>query len=107
MLTIRGYGWWCALRESEAVAEARRTLGAKLAAYRRAARCTQTGLAKLTGYSRSTIANVETGHQRIPGELWERADAALRTGGVLATAYDEVEAMARRELRAVTRGVVV
>lgn len=82
---------------------ARRALGAELAAYRRAARYTQAALAKLTGYSRSTIANVETGRQNVPRDLWERADTALRTGGVLATGHDEVEVAARHALRTSAR----
>ena len=91
------------MREPEAVTAARRALGEELAAYRRAAGYTQDGLAKLTGYSRSTIANVETGRQHAPRDLWERADAELRAGGVLASGYDDVEAVARRELRAAAR----
>ena len=41
--------------------EAHGELGAELAAYRRAAGYTQAQFAQLTEYSRSTIANVETG----------------------------------------------
>jgi hypothetical protein len=85
--------------------QARTALGAELAAYRRAAGCTQAQLARLTEYSRSTIANVETGRQRVPRSFWERADAALRTGGILATAHDELEAAAGRDLRAAARHV--
>lgn len=88
------------VREPESVTQARRALGAELAAYRRAARLTQAKLAQLTGCSRSTIANVETGHQRVARDLWERADDALRTGGVLATGHDDVEAVTQRELHA-------
>jgi tetratricopeptide (TPR) repeat protein len=91
------------VREPETVAQARRALGAELAAYRRAAGYTQAALAKLTRYSRSTIANVETGRQHVPRDLWERADTALRTGGALATGNDEVEAAARRALRTAAR----
>jgi tetratricopeptide (TPR) repeat protein len=91
------------VREPEAVAEARRALGAELGAYRRAAGRTQAALAKLTGYSRSTIANVETGRQHVPRDLWERADSALRTGGVLASGHDDIEAAARRALRRAAR----
>ncbi len=91
------------MREPEPVAQARRALGAELAAYRRAARYTQAALAKLTGYSRSTIANVETGRQNVPRDLWERADTALRTGGRLATGHDEVEAAVRHALRTAAR----
>jgi tetratricopeptide (TPR) repeat protein len=103
VLTIRVPWMVMPVREPEAVAQARYALGAELAAYRRAARCTQAALAKLTGYSRSTIANVETGRQHVPRDLWERADTALRTGGVLATGHDEVEAATRRALRTAAR----
>jgi transcriptional regulator with XRE-family HTH domain len=80
-------------------------LGVELAAYRRAAGYTQAQLSELTKYSRSTIANVETGRQHVPRDFWERADRVLRTGGVLATGYDETETAARRQLRAAARGV--
>jgi transcriptional regulator with XRE-family HTH domain len=80
-------------------------LGAELADYRRAAGYTQAEFAQLTHYSRSTIANVETGRQHVPREFWERADRILRTGGVLATGYDEAEAATRRQLHAAAREV--
>jgi transcriptional regulator with XRE-family HTH domain len=89
--------------EPEATAAERRALGAELAAYRRATGHTQAVLAQLTEYSRSTIANVETGRQHVPRDFWERADTALRTGGTLAGASDELEAAARRGLRAAAR----
>ena len=66
---------------------------------------TQAQFAELTEYSRSTIANVETGRQHVSRDFWERADRILRTGGVLATGYDETETAARRQLRAAARGV--
>jgi len=91
------------VREPEATSQARRALGAELAAYRRAAGYSQARLAALTDFSRSTIANVETGRQHVPRDFWERADGALRTGGVLATAQDEIEATARRERLAAAR----
>lgn len=83
-------GW--AVTDRQAPDKARAESGAELAAYRRAARCSQARLAQLTGYSRSTIANVKTGRQHVPRNFWERADAALRTGGTLATGHDELEA---------------
>jgi transcriptional regulator with XRE-family HTH domain/tetratricopeptide (TPR) repeat protein len=91
--------------DRQAPDNARAELGAELAAYRRAAGCTQARLAQLTGYSRSTIANVETGRQRVPRNFWERADAVLRTGGTLATGHDGLEAAQRHELRAAARQV--
>jgi tetratricopeptide (TPR) repeat protein len=95
----------CAVTDRETPPEDRVALGAELAAYRRAAGHTQAQLAQATGYSRSTIANVETGRQRVPRNFWERADAALRTGGTLATANDQVEATNRTQLRAAARQV--
>jgi transcriptional regulator with XRE-family HTH domain/tetratricopeptide (TPR) repeat protein len=93
------------VREPEAIGEARSAMGVELAAYRRAVGYTQAQFARLTGYSRSTIANVETGRQHVGRDFWERADRVLRTGGVLATGYDETETAARRQLRAAARGV--
>jgi transcriptional regulator with XRE-family HTH domain len=93
------------VKDRHAPHEARAALGAELAAYRRAAGYTQAQLAQLTRYSRSAIANAETGRQHIPRRFWERADAALRTGGTLAAAYDELEAAERRGLRAAARQV--
>src|SRR5262245_9127245 len=80
-------------------------MGVELAAYRRAVGYTQPQFAELTEYSRSTIANVETSRQHVARDFWERADRVLRTGGVLATGYDEIETAARRQLRVAARGV--
>lgn len=52
--------------DPETVTEAQRELGRRLATYRRAAGYNQTQLARLTAYSRSTIANVEGGRQSVP-----------------------------------------
>ncbi len=91
------------VKEPEATEMARRALGAELAAYRSAAGLSQARLAQLTSYSRSTIANVETGRQKVPRAFWERADTALRTGGVLAGAHDEMEASLRLRRQAAAR----
>ena len=93
------------MRELEVAAAPSSTLGVELAAYRRAVGYTQAEFAELTEYSRSTIANVETGRQHVSRDFWERADRILRTGGVLAAGYDETESAARRQLRAAARGV--
>ncbi len=71
------------MREPEAIADARCALGAQLAACRRAAGLTQTELASLIVFSRSTIANVETGRQHVPREFWGSADTAVSAGGSL------------------------
>jgi DNA-binding XRE family transcriptional regulator len=47
-------------------------LGHQLAACRRAAGLNQERLAALTDYSRSTVANVETGRQRVGPDFWRR-----------------------------------
>jgi transcriptional regulator with XRE-family HTH domain len=93
------------VKDREAPSQDRVALGAELAAYRRAAGCTQARLAQRIGYSRSTVANVETGRQHVPRGFWERADNVLRTGGTLATGYDDLDAATRRDLRVAARQV--
>jgi transcriptional regulator with XRE-family HTH domain len=95
------------VRESPTVENARRDLGAKLAACRRAAGHSQAALATLTGYSRSTVANVETGRQHVPADFWETADAACHAEGALIQASDQVEAAARRERLHTARQVLL
>ena len=85
------------MRQSDAVETARRALGAKLAAYRRAAQLSQDDLARLADYSRSTIANVETGRQHAPRDFWATVDSAVHADGALTKANDEIEAAARQE----------
>jgi DNA-binding XRE family transcriptional regulator len=92
-----------ALKETATVEDSRRALGAKLAAYRRAAGHSQAQLASLVDYSRSTIANVETGRQHVPRDFWQRADTCCKAGGALVQACDELEAMTRRELEGAAR----
>ncbi len=91
------------VRESEAAGNARRALGAELAAYREAAGYSQARLAELIAYSRSKVANVETGRQRMPRQFWENADNTLRPGGVLTAAQGELEAEVSRERQAAAR----
>lgn len=83
-------------RDSESVEEACRALGRRLAAYRHAAGYSQAALASVLTYSRSTIANVETGRQHVPPNFWSSADAALVAGGELIEAYNNAEAVIRR-----------
>jgi len=86
-----------ALKESEIIDNARRELGAELAAYRRAAGLSQAELASFVSYSRSTVANVETGRQHVPADFWEKADLACHAEGALANASNHVETLVRRE----------
>lgn len=77
------------------VAEARKDLGRRLAGWRVGAGLTQVELARRTCYSRSAVANVETGRQHISRAFWQHADAVFGAGGALLAAFDQVEALAR------------
>jgi len=88
-----------AVPDSDAVAEMRRELGRQLAARRRAAGYVQRELGVLVGYSRTAIANAETGGARLGRQLWERADRVLRTGELFARGYDRIQAQAAAESR--------
>jgi hypothetical protein len=89
--------------DSEAVREARLALGHQLACARRAAGFNQSDFAPLTAYSRSTIANVETGRQHVGRDFWEHCDIALGTGDQLAGGYDDVESLRRQQHDAAAR----
>ena len=73
------------------VTQAWATLGQDLARSRRAAGYTQESFAPLVHYGRSTIANVETGRQRVGRNFWVACDTLLRTGGMLAKQYDLIQ----------------
>jgi transcriptional regulator with XRE-family HTH domain len=77
--------------ESQNAALLRHSLGRELAARRQAAGYTQSELAKLTGYARSTVSTVESGRQHVTREFWEYCDQALRTGGALVGAFRQME----------------
>jgi hypothetical protein len=82
--------------DPDEVRRGRAVLGRRLAALREAAGFTQHTFAPLVFYGRSTIANVETGGQRVPREFWQRCDQVLRTGGSLTAEYEGLEALAQR-----------
>jgi hypothetical protein len=82
--------------ESEGITAARKALGHQLAAYRQAAEYSQQEFAPLTGYGRSTLANVETGRQNVPRAFWVRCQEELGVDS-LVPAYDEIQAMVRAE----------
>jgi transcriptional regulator with XRE-family HTH domain len=90
--------------EPNDTAKARRALGQRLAAYRRAGSWTQESLAAddRMHYGRSTIANVECGRQSIGRAFWEACDEILASEGALAAEYDRVAAVeSERRLAAV------
>src|SRR5579875_586732 len=82
--------------EVDLVEQAWHTLGPQLAASRRAAGLNQEQLAAATGYSRSTIANAETGRQHVQRQFWTRCDAALSTGTALTRGHDDITSLTRR-----------
>ena len=91
------------LKELEIIENARRELGAKLAAYRRAAGLSQAELASFVCFSRSTVANVETGRQHVPADFWAKADLACHAEGALARASNDIEVLVRQERQKLAR----
>ncbi|MER7420031.1 helix-turn-helix transcriptional regulator [Micromonospora peucetia] len=77
------------------VAAARVALGRRLAAQRVEAGVTQVDLSRRIPWSRSTVANVETGHHGVHREFWQRCDMLLGAKGELLAAAKQVEEMVR------------
>ena len=46
----------------------------------------------LIGYSRTAIANAETGGARVGRQFWEGADQVLGTGELFVRGYDRIKA---------------
>lgn len=88
------------MAESSTVTGARRALATQLAELRCAANYTQADLASRIGYSRSTVANVEAGHQPASRSFCKQCDRVLDTGGALGAAYDDIEGIVRARHRA-------
>ncbi len=78
----------------------RLALGRQLASWRDAAQESQRSLADQLPFSRSTVANVETGRQQAPREFWQRCDDLLGASGDLLAAYDQLAAAIKRQARA-------
>jgi tetratricopeptide (TPR) repeat protein len=89
------------MADSAGIVGAREALGRELAELRHTVGLTQHGLASLLpGFSRSTLANAETGQRSTTRGFWECCDAALETGGTLAGRFDQIESavQAQRKL---------
>lgn len=84
------------MTEPPTVTGARRKLGDQLRALRKAADMTQDTLAELTGWTRSTVANVETGRQKIGLDFFERCDEVLGSGGTLARGWKEIDGLVQQ-----------
>ncbi|MEV4515184.1 helix-turn-helix transcriptional regulator [Dactylosporangium sp. NPDC049525] len=80
-----------------AISQAKQALGRKLADCREAADLNQHQLAPLIQYTRSTIANAETGHSTTSRAFWQRCDEALSADGDLLRSYDELKTLARTQ----------
>lgn len=77
-----------------------RLLGEELAERRSSAGYTQQRFAarQEIHYGRSTIANVETGRQRVSRDFWHACDIVLNTGGVLVSKYERINAACSAQL---------
>ena len=64
-----------------------------MAAQRKAAKLSQQNLADRMTYSRSSIANIETGLQHVSRAFWEKIEVLLGTAGELLRGYDSAEAL--------------
>ncbi len=89
--------------DPDTITEAKRALGRQLAAVREAAGVNQQHLAPLINYSRSTIANAETGRTTCSAAFWERCDGVLAADGALIRAYNELKALIREQHAHVAR----
>ncbi len=83
--------------DPQGVAAAQQALGAQLARLREATGYTQADLAGRVSTSRSTVANVETGHSRGTLDFWTRADRVLQARGALTQGYEEVRTLVTRQ----------
>lgn len=83
------------MSETTTVAGLQRELGSQLDAFRKVARVTQEELASATGYSRSSIANIQAGRQRADERFWRQCDEALSADGALLKAWARAEEIKR------------
>ena len=91
------------MADGKPIQAAWRDLGRRLAELRQARSLTQHELARLLFVSRSTIANVETGHQKVPREFWENCDTVLGADQTFAGRYTEIQEAASRDREPVAR----
>jgi transcriptional regulator with XRE-family HTH domain len=83
----------------DAIDTARRALGTQLAALRKTIGDSQADLAAHVGYSRSAIANIETGRQQMSLDFWRRCDAVLGASGELLAGAQDIEELVREQRR--------
>lgn len=78
------------MTDQPTITAARKVLGRQLAELRSAANLTQSELADLVLFSRSTVGNVEAGFHTAGPRFWRTCDEVLMTGGTLRAAHDEL-----------------
>jgi transcriptional regulator with XRE-family HTH domain len=83
-------------RDPTDITALRRTLGERLATFRKAAGVTQGELAAAAYLDRTTVSHIERGRTRADETFWQTADRVTASGGQLLAAYHEMDA-ARRE----------
>jgi DNA-binding XRE family transcriptional regulator len=79
-------------REPADIADQRRALGERLAAFRQAAELTQGELARRVFRHRTTLVHVEKGRRPGDAQFWTAVDAAVGAKGALLAAFCEVGA---------------
>lgn len=84
------------MSETTTVAGLQRELGSQLDAFRKGAGVRQDDLAAATGYSRSSIANIQAGRQRADERFWRTCDEVLRANGALLKAWLRAEEIKRQ-----------
>lgn len=80
------------IQEPPELVTMRLALGQQLASQREAAGIVQRQIGRRTGYSRSSVAKAEAGHQLLTREFWQTADQLLKADGALLASYEQVRA---------------
>lgn len=80
-----------------------RALGGRLADLRKAAGFTQRTLGPLVLMGRSSVANIETGHQQADRGFWLKCDQVLDSGGALTADYDQIMVQQQEQRRKAKR----
>jgi DNA-binding XRE family transcriptional regulator len=88
------------MRPSSEVTDGWRALGRRVARIRKACGYTQDTLGEALDYTRSSIANIETGKQQPPRELWVTFDKMFSAEGTLVAEYDRLKVLQRADQEA-------
>ncbi len=81
--------------DPQAITVAQKALGRQLSRLRKANGLRQEDLGAMILTSRSSVANIETGHSRGSLDFWTRTDRALGAGGELVRGYGEIMTLVR------------